>query len=228
MIESEHIKESRPPWDQMYYESMSQTIADVVAQLCCDNGKEPGQYRVLDVGCGTGEVMYALNRLGFKPFGVDINLDCAKKSSEHGSVVVSELMKLNRIFPEDEFDVVICSHVLEHMDNPGAAVAVLRHISAKYLIIAVPNLARLANFGVRQPRLVNRGHRMGWDCHHLRTFLEIRCDLKIVGWLKDGVTLPPLRNKYLYQTKLLKFIEYGLLPKIVPQQVSSLIVLCET
>ena len=125
------------------------------------------------------------------------------------------------------FDLVVCSHVLEHMENPKAAIDVLQRVSAKWILIAVPNLARLANFMIREARLVNKGHMVGWDCHHLRTFLEVQCGLNIVEWIQDGVTLPPLRNKFIYDSKLLYFVEYKLLPLLMPQQGNSLIVLCE-
>jgi hypothetical protein len=68
---------------------------------------------------------------------------------------------------------------------------------------------------------------VGWDCHHLKTFLEVQCNLKIIEWVQDGITLPPLRNKLFYNSKLLYFLEYKLLPLIMPQQGNSLIVLCK-
>lgn len=227
MIISDHIKEVRPPWDQNYYYQLSKNISTVLANTCIDKEIDMRFCKVLDAGCGAGETMQALTEKSFSPTGVDINEECTKKSSKYGEVFVSELMDLKNIFCENEFDFVVCSHVLEHMENPKAAIETLKFVSSKYILIAVPNLARLANFMVRSPRIVNKGHMAGWDCHHLRTFLEIQCGLKIVRWAQDGVTLPPFRNRFFYKTSWLNFLEYNLLPKIMPMQANSLIVLCE-
>lgn len=229
MIKSDHIKNIRPDWDQLYYLELSQIISNAVEGKCKEVAININNCRVLDAGCGAGETMQALKEKEFSPIGIDINEGCIKQSSKYGVTVLSSVMELDKKFSKNSFDFVVCSHVLEHLENPKAAMTILKNISSRYILIAVPNLARIANFMVRTPRIVNRGHMMGWDCHHLRTFLEVQCDLKIVNWIQDAVTLPPLRlkNKLFYKSSWLKFLEYKLLPKIMPQQANSLIVLCE-
>lgn len=190
-------------------------------------GKEKSSLSILDVGCGKGEIMNALNREGFNPIGVDVNPACAESARTFGSTFVADIMTLDKLFSEKPFDVVICSHVLEHVENPKRAVGILKSISAKYLVIAVPNLFRIANFAIRKPRYVNEGHMHGWDAPHFKTFLELHCGLTIMRWIPDGVFISPLHAIFGLNSRLLDALEYKMLPKVVPQMQNALVVICE-
>jgi SAM-dependent methyltransferase len=41
-------------------------------------------------------------------------------------------------FPEDNFDVVVCSEVLEHLDEPARAFAELKRVARKRVVLTVP------------------------------------------------------------------------------------------
>lgn len=97
--------------------------------------------RACDVGCGTG---YLVNYLRAQPaldgsdlVGVDfiIEPDTARR---HPSIrfVAAPVEALP--FPDRHFDTVICTHVLEHVLDIRAAVAELRRICARRLIVVVP------------------------------------------------------------------------------------------
>jgi len=221
-----HIKLTRLAWDQLYYDDLSHIIANLVNSLFDKDRLHKDTIRILDVACGTGEVMKSLSSYGFNPIGIDIQFGCALRAKKFGRVVVADLLTLDSIFPKDHFDIVISSHVLEHLENPKIAVNAIKKIFSKWLIVVVPNLSRLANIAIRRPRYINREHFHGWDCHHLKTFLEVHCQLEIVRWVRDGIILTPLRKTLLFKSKLLYFLEYKLLPVLMPQATNSLIVLC--
>jgi 2-polyprenyl-3-methyl-5-hydroxy-6-metoxy-1,4-benzoquinol methylase len=114
-IDSKHIKETRSPWDQLYYSTLSMKIANVIKKKCASTCVDIKKLHILDAGCGRGETMSALNSLGFSPVGIDINADCVERSRKYGETLVSELMNLDKVFKENQFDLTVCSHVLEHM-----------------------------------------------------------------------------------------------------------------
>ncbi|KPK61529.1 MAG: methyltransferase [Gammaproteobacteria bacterium SG8_31] len=94
--------------------------------------------RICDVGCGTGYLLRTLtgNRRGEfeKVVGVDIVPPKAGDGEiEYFSAPVERLP-----FPDNHFDTVICTHVLEHILDFRAALAELRRIAARRLIVVVP------------------------------------------------------------------------------------------
>ena len=60
MIKSDHIKNIRPDWDQLYYLELSQIISNAVEEKCKEVAININNCRVLDAGCGAGETMQAL------------------------------------------------------------------------------------------------------------------------------------------------------------------------
>jgi SAM-dependent methyltransferase len=73
--------------------------------------------RVLDVGCGNGESLSLMRRLGWEVEGVDVDpmavaIARAKGISVHLGDVASVA------YPDDSFDAIFMSHVLEHVHDP--------------------------------------------------------------------------------------------------------------
>ena len=105
---------------------IAQIIKDVVGQSVCD------------VGCGTGILLKRIKqaRHECKRFmGVDFAIDDANalKGIEYEAAKIESLP-----FKDGEFDTVICTHVVEHVLDYRAAIAELRRITKKRLIIIVP------------------------------------------------------------------------------------------
>ena len=114
---------------------------------------DPGD-RILDLGCGTGRHTCEVFR--FKEviaIGVDINADDIKESKSRlqeqqnqkgcdGSiwgVSVADMLKLP--FKDDTFDLVICSEVMEHIDDHKNAVTEAVRVLKpdKNMVVSVPS-----------------------------------------------------------------------------------------
>lgn len=75
---------------------------------------------VLDVGCGSGELLEKLQDKDV--YGVDVGEDFIRYClSHHGYAKVSKQSAENLEFPSGSFEDVICSEVIEHLDNPEKA-----------------------------------------------------------------------------------------------------------
>ena len=100
--------------------------------------------RVLDVGCGAGDNARLLKQRGCRVWGVTLSeaeADLARPHCEEILIRNAETDPLD--FPADFFDVVLLSHVVEHMVRPDAALARLAaHLRpAGLALVAVPNMA---------------------------------------------------------------------------------------
>lgn len=93
---------------------------------------------VCDIGCGTGVVLKHIREA--KPnitrfMGVDFAIDDADALDG----IEYEAAKIEALpFKDNEFDTVICTHVIEHVLDYRAAIAELRRVAKKRLIIIVP------------------------------------------------------------------------------------------
>lgn len=93
---------------------------------------------VCDVGCGTGHLLRTLHQRRpelSKLTGVDLVIEGADPGDniEYIAAKVEDLP-----FEDDQFDTVICTHVIEHILDYRRAITELRRIARKRLIIIVP------------------------------------------------------------------------------------------
>lgn len=100
--------------------------------------------KVLDAGCGDGTILYLLKEnYIFEPYGIDISQNAVKKAIERGiDAQVSDLSE--RIpFPDESFDLIICSEVLEHLYFPEKALREINRVAKNdaIIIFSIPNIA---------------------------------------------------------------------------------------
>lgn len=110
-------------------------LADTICRL-----GPPG--RVLEIGCGRGEILRMLRQRGWTVTGLELNEAAARRARDLlGSDVVVGPYQPDR-FPAGAFDAVILWHVLEHLVNPSRVIADLARLvrPGGFVAIAVPNI----------------------------------------------------------------------------------------
>lgn len=73
--------------------------------------------KLLDVGCGSGNMLMIAKELGWDVTGLEIDPNAVKAARKQGlNVIEGDCRKLEQL--SNGYDCVICSHVLEHVHQP--------------------------------------------------------------------------------------------------------------
>jgi len=73
---------------------------------------------LLDIGCGTGEFLVTASNLGMVVTGIDVEASITTYIHEkYGFDVLTGLLNAET-FPNKKFDVIVLSHVIEHLQKP--------------------------------------------------------------------------------------------------------------
>lgn len=150
-------------------------------------GDTPGE-TLLDVGCGTGEFLKAGSDAGFDVTGIDVDATTTEHiTKKYGFRTVTGLLGPDT-FPAGKFDVVVLSHVIEHLQKPIELLGVIHGILKPngLFVMCTPNSDSLEEdihhvYGrVRHDRskcyylspFLNPYHIIGFNRKSARTILE--------------------------------------------------------
>jgi len=137
-----------------------------------------GARRALDVGCREGIQSEWLKAKGYVVSSIDI-----EKSYKHCKIV-----DVNKKLPfkSNYFDLIWCSEVIEHLDNPAKSVAEFRRAlkPGGEMVITTPNsrcwlYSLLRPFGITPEKMQNPGHKHFFGIKAAR---KIFPNAKIMGY----------------------------------------------
>lgn len=138
-----HITSVTPDEYRRIYERMPRIQNDTDNSVACLDEilLRVTEGRVCDVGCGTGYLLQFLRERcvgrDIEFWGVDFIID-EETALRHQAIQFVQAPIESMPFPDDYFNTVICTHVLEHVLDIRAAIKELRRICARRLIIVVP------------------------------------------------------------------------------------------
>jgi 2-polyprenyl-3-methyl-5-hydroxy-6-metoxy-1,4-benzoquinol methylase len=156
--------------------------------------------RVLDVGCGRGEVGRGLRASGASWLsGVEPDPDAAASAREIYDEVLAGTIEQHFDELSGAFDTICCYDVLEHLPNPYSVLRALLEVASPnaHLHVSVPNARHFSlirdlvirgTFGY-----TDWGHR---DSTHLRWFTrrDITAAIEAGGWRVIATGHPTLRR----------------------------------
>ena len=136
--------------------------------------KENGTH--LDIGCGTGEFLYACKKNGYKTLGIEPSDLARKKAVKNYNLNISDDVTLSSI-KDKSIDSISMWHVLEHINDINNFIIQLDRILKKngVVFIAVPNTE-------------------SWDCKYYGKYWAA-WDVPIHFWHFSRKTLTTLLEK---------------------------------
>ena len=101
-----------------------------------------GPPSVLDVGCATGALLAFLRTRGWRVTGVEIS-PCAEYAQKERNLDVRQLPLEESSFPAGCFDIVLASHLIEHLNDPLSFLLETHRVlkDGGYVFITTPNIS---------------------------------------------------------------------------------------
>ena len=129
--------------DPMDKEDELLQIQKIYAPFICEliRSRSSG-HRLLDIGFGGGYLMELCRAYGFEAYGIDGSAAHVERLKPHFGKHVRQVIAGRDKIPWNSFDVVIMSHILEHLKDPEAVLKEVLEIMnpGGLLYIAVPDM----------------------------------------------------------------------------------------
>jgi SAM-dependent methyltransferase len=130
-------------WDAAFYAKYADTLRPA----------RPGA-RVLDVGCGVGQVVARLSEAGYEAYGVDVsepNIARARRFSERCALYDGRRLP----FPDAHFASAGALNVLEHVEEPEQFISELVRVvePGGRVVLSSPNFFRVLGWRDYHPRM---------------------------------------------------------------------------
>ncbi len=136
--------------------------------------------KILDVGCGEGETLAKIDALGLGKHleGIDFSDDALEIGRKiYPNLKLRKASVYDLPYKDNSFDLIICTEVFEHLDDPAKALGSLYRVTSKYCLFSVPNepIFRISNFlrGKYLTKFGNsEGHINHWSKEQFVKFLR--------------------------------------------------------
>lgn len=131
--------------------------------------------KLVDVGCGDGRMLQYAIQMGWDGFGLELDPQAISAGRKKGLTLLEGGYEVLDNYPS-LFDCIICSHVLEHVHKPMAALEKMMGVlkPGGVLLLSCPNARSKASqyFGVHWRGLEAPRHIAIPSAHFLREILE--------------------------------------------------------
>lgn len=113
--------------------------ADDFIQYICKNEKNIAGKKILEIGCGTGYLLYELQKLGAEVLGIEPGKHGVEGGKKYKIPVVNRFF--NPLEMTEKYDIVIFYAVLEHMQDAGRFLKDVKTVleANGKIVLAVPD-----------------------------------------------------------------------------------------
>jgi len=145
-----------------------------VYQLAADRARQLNYLSVIDVGCGSGyKLVHMLKDLNTTGIEVNPTYQWLQKKYPDRKWLLFDEVKFSQL----KADLVICSDVVEHLDDPDELLDLISEIDFRELIISTPERDAVAGRNDYGPP-ENTAHFREWNAiefkNYLRQFFTVR------------------------------------------------------
>ena len=105
-------------------------------------------------------------------------------------------------FPDDVFDIVHCSHVLEHLIDPFNFLKELKRVSRRTVVLKVPNAPYYKHFSQ------SKEHIFGWNQSNFKNLLKKHFRTVVVY---GGFRIPEKGSKFKHKLQTIKVYAMSIL-----------------
>jgi len=132
---------SKNPLKRYMVHRLNSQLITLVQQYVREIAKDKNIVKILDVGCGEGFIsgLVQAHCKNVEITGVDYAkeaLDIARSLNRDITFIEGSIYQIP--FEEKSFDIVLCTEVLEHLQNPVEAATELQRVAKRYLLVTVP------------------------------------------------------------------------------------------
>jgi SAM-dependent methyltransferase len=147
-------------------------------KVIIDALRTTGAATFLEVGCGAGDLLLALDRAGYRGMGIDISAEAIEVAREHNLSANIRVEQRDMTTIEERFDAVIASEVLEHWEDDLGFLRLLvdRIAPDGWLLLTVP--AHQSKWGANDD-----------FCGHVRRYERADLQAKLVAAGLDSIRI---------------------------------------
>lgn len=172
-METLYSTEYRPPEPPAAYLKDVRVVAlDVYSWITARSGLRGAGRSVLDIGCAAGMSLRPFALAGWRALGLDPGSDWVGYGRREFGLDLRTDFYTDRSLPGQRFDLILYSHVIEHVMDPAPVLAAIRnHLSDDgYLFVGTPNV--LAPKRKLYPGLFGGDHVRLFSARTLEAYLE--------------------------------------------------------
>ncbi len=160
--------------------------------------------KILDIGCGAGFVMSAIDDNKWEKFGLEVSRKAAETAKKYIPNIHIGVIETDT-YPEEFFDLVYSNHVIEHVLDPIDFIRKINKIMKTHghLIIATPN------FDSGAARRFGENFRLLHDKTHISLFSDFSLKqlLEDNGFIVDKIEYPFLNTEYFTKENLMRLFD---------------------